>query len=394
MVKKTTISLAAALLVVLTQAVPVYAIAPKEVSSFETMTTQSVTADDLTSPYTITGESLVSIIKGMVDFDVEGSSIVFNRKTGQLFIKHTPTEQATIEQIINDMRAAKFQQVEIEARMISLDADDFEGLGASFLGVDAYGEHSKNKIGTTSSGIKTDNSYNTALSNFASFVDGSSKPGAQLGFHAFSSNMDISAAIQALEQVTEVNTLACPRLTVFNNQRANLKIQKLQNFVSEVEATFDTTDTVTNTTSVWFQVETKVRQAESGTLLDVTPTINSDGTITLDLHPSYVKADLSTVSTFENLSEGDDENNKMSNEVTLPVFTSQSIDTVLTIENGGVAAIGGLINEEEVKYHKKTPILGDIPGIGDLLFSQKKIQNERSYIIIFIKAKIKDTKLS
>ena len=366
-----------------------YCIAPEEISSFESVTTQAVTGDDLTSPYNITGESLVNIIKGMVDFDIEGSSLFFNRKTGQLFVKHTPSKHIVIEDIINRMREAAFKQIEIEARLISIDANEFEGVGAQFLGADFFGQTGNTKLGGATSGLLSDNTYNNALTSFTEFVDETtSNAGGQFSFHAFKDNIDIQSIIEALERKVSVNTLACPRLVVFNNQRANIKIQKLQNFLSEIEANFDTTDTVTSTTSIWFQVETKVRQAETGTVLDVTPCINSDGTINLELHPSYVTADLTTTATFQNRNAS----KNFENEVTLPIFTSQGIDTVLTVPNGGVAAIGGLITENETYAHKKVPFFGDIPGIGKLLFSQEKKESQRAYVIIFIKAKIKESK--
>ncbi len=76
----------------------------------------------------------------------------------------------------------------------------------------------------------------------------------------------------------------------------------------------------------------------------------------------------------------------------LPVFVSQSIDTYLTIPNGGVAVLGGLITESEAKTFQKVPFFGDIPWIGKLLFTQKQDDDTKSYLLIFIKAKTKETK--
>ncbi len=365
-----------------------YSIPPDEITSFEAVATQSISVDDVTAPYTITGESLVNIIHGMVDFDyVKGADIVFNRRTGQIFVKQTPSNHAIIEQIINQMRSASFQQVEIEARLVTVEATDFKGLGIDLGGFDYTAEHKGRQFGTE---VPHDSSTVNTFSSFDSFVNSLNDTtyGGQFSFLALGSDFDLGSFIDALESRTEVNVLSSPKITVFNNQRAHLKIEKRQNFISEIDANFDSVEDATFA-SVFFQLETKVRQAQSGTILDVTPLVNSDGTIGLELHPMYVTADLtSNVESITNITGGD----TFTNPIVLPIFVSQAIDTYLTIPNGGVAVLGGLITEEEAKEFNKVPFFGDIPWIGKLLFTQEKTEDKRAYLLIFIKAKVKNVK--
>ncbi|MBU1863513.1 MAG: hypothetical protein KKH94_07630 [Candidatus Omnitrophica bacterium] len=367
-----------------------YAMAPEEIATFESIATQTVSDEDLSSPYNITGESLVNIIRGMVDFDIEGASIVYNRRTGQIFIKHTPTNHIIVEDIINKMRASSFKQVEIEARLVTVKITDFMGVGMDLGGIDITTDHSGIKYGTE---IPKDDSTISSFSNFTSFVNAidDTTYGGQFAAFASSGIWDIDVMIDALESKTEVNTLANPRLTVFNNQRAHIKIEQRQNYIAEIDSNYDTiAGAAGGANSVWYQMKTVVKQAQAGTILDVTPSVNSDGSIGLDVHPVYVTADLTNTKSITNFTGGND----FSNNMTLPVFEKQTIDTYLTIPNGGVAVLGGLITEEEENTFRKIPLLGDIPVIGKLLFGQERKQAVKYYLLIFIKAKIKEIKNS
>ena len=75
---------------------------------------QYIKGDDVISPYSLSGEALVKLIKKMCNFSgTPGSNIMFNKRTGQLFVRQTPSEHANIERILNELRRVKYRQVEI-----------------------------------------------------------------------------------------------------------------------------------------------------------------------------------------------------------------------------------------------------------------------------------------
>jgi type II secretory pathway component GspD/PulD (secretin) len=363
-----------------------YALPPEDLSNFESLTTQAVSNQELSAQYNITGESVVNIIRGMVDFDLPGTSIVYNRRTGQIFVRHTPSSQLKIEKIITSMRTVAFQQVEIEARFVTVGATDFKGVGVDLFGGDFTTTWKGTQIGTE---IPKSNDVVNNFSSFDSFVNSlnDASYGSQFSAVAFGDLFDVAAFIDALESRTEVNTLANPRITVFNNQRAHLKIEKRENYISKIESDLQMTGSGADSTPI-FNLSAKVAQAESGTILDVTPAVNNNGTITLELHPHFLTADLTSVRSIKNLNDGQ----SLENPITLPVFTSQSINTSLTIPNGGVAILGGLITEKESKAYKKVPFFGDMPLVGKTLFTQEQKTDEKQYLLIFVKAFVKDGK--
>ncbi|MCO6520048.1 MAG: type IV pilus secretin PilQ, partial [Snodgrassella sp.] len=109
--------------------------------------------------------------------------------------------------------------------------------------------------------------------------------------------------------------------------------------------------------------------------LKVTPQITPDGNIIMTLnvqndHPvacSNVAADLTR-----------------SGEICLQ---KRTVNTQTMIENGGTLIIGGIYNENNEYGTSKVPLLGDIPGIGNL-FKYKKNKQDRSEVLVFITPRI------
>jgi len=353
---------------------PIQASELEDLSTPETIGTQLVKNDTATSPYVITGESLVSVISSMVDFSINGATITFNRPTGQLVVKNTPDNLSKVESILFEMRRSISRQVEIEARIITVSSDDIDALGLqSFFGSQSFSMSSEDKGSVT---IDDDVTFPDVTDR-----DNINYYGQELVFGVLDKHFSVALAIDALKSKYEVNTLSAPRLTVFNNQRAHVKVSTITDYVSEVDA-----EVQASTNNLYYTIDTKVRQAPAGTILDVIPTINDNGTITLALHPTFITADLDSTVDVESVATSASGGTSLAaNTLTLPVFTTQSVDTTVVIPDGGVAIIGGLIDEvEQLNYHY-SPIWGKLPLIGNL-FKNKNNRTQKSHLVIFVKA--------
>ena len=102
---------------------------------------------------------------------------------------------------------------------------------------------------------------------------------------------------------------------------------------------------------------------EAGILLQYTPYIHADGTVTANIH----------------------------GEVGMPVYVrdlrayrvaTRHVDTQIHIKAGERIVIGGLIGKEETENLRKVPILGDLPLIGKLFRSRYRSKKETEVIII------------
>jgi MSHA biogenesis protein MshL len=71
---------------------------------------------------------------------------------------------------------------------------------------------------------------------------------------------------------------------------------------------------------------------------------------------------------------------------TLPLAQStvRESDTIIKAKSGEIVIIGGLIENRQVELESKTPLLGDVPLLGEL-FKSKSQSSQKKELIIMLK---------
>jgi len=187
-------------------------------------------------------------------------------------------------------------------------------------------------------------------------------------------NADFSGVINLLQTQGNVQVLSSPRITATNNQKAVIKVGEDEYFVTEVSST-TTTGTATTTTP-----EVELTPFFSGIALDVTPQIDKNGEVILHVHPSVTLTDEQT----KTIRFGDDN-------FSLPLAQSsvRESDTIIRAKSGEIVVIGGLIETNKIDIESKTPLLGDIPFLGEL-FKSKSATTQKKELIIMLKPIVVD----
>ncbi|MBU1121501.1 MAG: hypothetical protein KKF54_02215, partial [Candidatus Omnitrophica bacterium] len=165
--------------------------------------------------------------------------------------------------------------------------------------------------------------------------------------------LSASATIDALVQDQKAHLLASPSIAVLNNREARIVIGEKVPYKERTQTTTGTTETT--------------KFIDVGTTLRVTPSINDDGYITLDIHP-----EVSSVSAL--LDAG-------------PRITTREADTIVRIKEGETVVIGGLIKQEDNQTRSRVPLLGYIPIIGSIFGNRSKDQTQIE-LAVFITPKI------
>ena len=101
--------------------------------------------------------------------------------------------------------------------------------------------------------------------------------------------------------------------------------------------------------------------------LEVTPQITPEGNIILDL-------DVNKDTRGETTSDG-------------IAIDTKHVQTQVLVENGGTVVIGGIFTQDERTDINKVPLLGDLPGVGNL-FKNKTRRDNRSELLIFITPRV------
>jgi len=161
--------------------------------------------------------------------------------------------------------------------------------------------------------------------------------GAGPGAFASWTEGDFMGAIQSLEGVETLNTLASPRLLAVDGADARIIIGG--------QLGFFVTTTVENT------ILQSVQFIDTGTQLRITPTIAGDGFVRMTIHPE--------------LSDGAIDNG-------LPSKLTTEVTTEVLIRDGQTLLIGGLIREREEVIRKGIPVLMHLPVLGRLFGSTSR----------------------
>lgn len=210
----------------------------------------------------------------------------------------------------------------------------------------------------TTTGILDPNFLNTAGGLTYSYIDSK-----------------FAATITLLETESKVKTLATPVILTLNREvskffTGNQGVPILTGFESE-------SDVITEVGIIENTVTAIYENRDLGTTLKVSPTINSDKTVQLQI--SSIESELDPASVNVLVPDGD-------------TFTSLAVDTekrrsftgTVLAYDGKMIAVGGIIKESTTEIEAGVPILRDIP-ILDYIFADKKKVKLREEIILLIK---------
>jgi len=166
--------------------------------------------------------------------------------------------------------------------------------------------------------------------------------------------INVDVALSALSSSGEVRIISRPVLLAQNNQEARILIGSERPFVQVFRS-------LPTDAAVRDQV---VQYRDVGTQLTLTPTINDDGYVNLQLAQQISNA---------------------TSEVQFgaPVISTREASTHLFVRDGQTAVIGGLVDREEDHTRSGIPFLKDLPLIGGLFGSTTRSE-VRSELFLFL----------
>ena len=176
------------------------------------------------------------------------------------------------------------------------------------------------------------------------------------GFQVSVTGGDVNFLLRAMESQGRLELLSRPQILASDNQQATINIGQRVPFITNSRVTDE--GTTINT----------IQYEQVGIILDVIPRINPDGFVNLEVRPEISSIDDSTVP----ISEG----------VNAIIINSRSAETTVTVQDGHTIIIGGLITTTDRDRLNKVPVLGDIPILGNLFRSSRKVKERTELLII------------
>jgi general secretion pathway protein D len=177
------------------------------------------------------------------------------------------------------------------------------------------------------------------------------------GFSYAVTAANLAATLNALNSITDVNTVSSPTLTVMDNKTATLQIG------DQVPITTQSAVSVLTTGA---PVVNSVTYKDTGVILSITPRINESGRVMLDIEQEVSSVASTTSSGIDS-----------------PTIHQRRIKTSVTVNNDEGLALGGMIQESKTVSHTQVPIAGDIPIIGNA-FKYKDNTIVKTELIVII----------
>ena len=283
----------------------------------------------------------------------ESQNIIVNRESGILAIRATNRQHAIITEFIDKVLGSAQRQVLIEATIAEVTLSDRYQAGIDWSVVASSGSASGNVAQSLLGGNLGSSPVFTA--NLSDVINGN----------------QLDVTLKALETFGNVKVLSSPKVMALNNQTSMLKVVDNEVYFSVSVGE----SSITNGTLVPGTISTEINTIPVGFVMSVTPFIDENDTVTLNVRPTISRI-ISTV---------DDPNPALVTVASkIPIVQVREIESVLKINNGDTAVIGGLMQDQINKQQSGVPILSSIPFLG-ALFSYQDDEFVKSELVIFIR---------
>lgn len=283
------------------------------------------------------------------------TNIMAAPESGLLTVRATGRQHREIQAYLDQLLVSAQRQVLIEATVVEVTLNDTYQLGVdwSFIANNAGWSVNQALLGPN---------LTTEPFTTLTYADNATRNGS------------VTTAVSMLRQFGDVKVLSSPKIMAINNQAAVLKVvDNLVYFTLEA----DTSAGDGYVTTTW---TSEVHTVPVGFVMSVTPQISETDTVILNVRPT-----ISRVIDFVN-----DPNPALAAfdvESRVPQVQVREMDSILRIQSGQTAVLGGLIQDSADVNKSGTPLLSELPRIGDL-FSYRDNRISRSELVIFLRPRV------
>ncbi len=287
-----------------------------------------------------------------------GESVAVNKFAGLAAVTAPPARQGDFQAFIDTVNRRISRQVRIAARVVEVELNSQHQLGVDWAlaGLKAGG--------LTLGGLGTATGF--------SALGGQTLAGATVT--GTLAKGGISAVLSALRQQGEVHALSNPSVLSLSNQTAFVKVGTEQTFFSLQNST-----TITQAGATSPIATTQASYAQNpvtiGTVLYVTPEVNGDGTVTVDVLPALTQ--LVGVDTSPD------------GQQTAPRMDIKALSTIARLRRDQSVMIGGLIYDATAAQSRQVPGLADLPLLGRAFGTTARTRS-RTELVIFLAAESVD----
>lgn len=266
-----------------------------------------------------------------------------DERSNQIVVKTYPDRMLDVEQIIGGLDR-KTREVLVDARIVNITlSDDYDSgidweklfRSSTVAGLDLVGTL---PIDTSSGAPSSTHFGKLAIGTVA--------------------DDDFNITFKYLQGLGETKILANPKLAVVSGQEARVHVGTREAYVTTTTTTGQTTTTTAEA----------VNFIDVGIQMLVTPTINSDGYISMKIKPEVSNVVRTLTTPSKN---------------TIPIVDTSVAETTVLVKNGTTIIIGGLRKDERKFEDRQLPFFANLPLLG-WAFKNRNQDNERKELLVLI----------
>ncbi len=273
--------------------------------------------------------------------DAISYSLIVDEPRNALIFQGDPAEWERLLPLVRQMDK-EARQVMIEVTIAEVTLDDGEEFGVSWFAKTSHGR------------------FDGSLRQGTLPTSGSGGGGSGLTYL-----LDVAgqnrAMLRAFADDQRVTILSTPRLMVKSGEEANIDVGTEVPIITSRNTSPQQTDGNTSLLQ-------SIQYRKTGIILAIKPTVYSNDRVDLELSQE--------VSEALPLSEGD--------EIGSPAIFNRTVETSLSLRDGGSIVIGGLMSQRQSDGNSGVPYLKDVPLLGNLFKTQSRRTNKTELVLMIV----------
>ena len=284
--------------------------------------------------------------------------IIADKANNSVVIVATPNEYQVILPVIKQLDVLPLQ-VLIDATVASVNLTD-----NLVYGIEWFIREGNTAIGSGITGVKLGDVASAAAAAFASG-----------GLSVVQNSGSVKAILSAEADKGNVNVISSPSLMVLNNQKAKINVgDQVPIQTSSLTNAVSNNGVSANPNSNGFAQASQIQYKDTGVTLEVTPRVNANGIVILELHQIVSKVIPTTTGVTSSAT-----------------ISKQEIESFVAVQDGETITLGGLITEDNTANKAGIPFLHELPWIGPL-FGNTTYKKTKAELVVLITPRVVKSK--
>lgn len=290
----------------------------------------------------------------------EAASVIASPESGVITVRATARQHEKVQEFIDRVMSSARRQVLIEATIVEVTLSDGYQQGIEWSRITSGSDYSVTRPTLTAN---VPNAVSPYVLKYSSL-----------------NPANLLATVELLRSFGDVKVLSSPKLSVLNNQTATLKVSEDYVYFNVKS---DTTTTANVGTTVG--VTTTPQSVSVGFFMSLTAQISDGDTVTLNVRPS-----ISSISELKR-----DPNPIIPATIPnyVPQIRTREIESLMRIESGDIAVLGGLMEDRADYKTGRVPGVGDIPLFGELFNTRSNSASKSELVVLLRPTVIKEASI-